>query len=110
MDPDRSQCWAIVNLESDSYLQLATSHTADEMAFFRRVLDAMFDTNNQLKAEVFAVKRHDAEQLHRPPKEHGKERPPGLTYPQGEAALAAFVAEGWLELSESVPFISRCFG
>lgn len=62
----------------------------------------MFDTNNQLKAEVFAVKRNDAEQLHRPPKEQGKDRPQGLTRSEGEAALEAFMAEGWLVRSESV--------
>lgn len=100
-DPNRTNCWAIVNLESDSFLQLATTHTADELAFFRRILDAMFDTNNQLTAEVFAVRRMDAEKLAKPPKECGTENKP-LTAQDAQDNLAAFVAEGWLVKSEFV--------
>lgn len=113
---DRTEIWALVNLASDTVIQSATHHTPEEIAFFRRVLDAMFETNNQRNAEVFAVKRGDAERLHKAPREERTvtstgegqataSAPKGLTMYEAQQALAAFVEEGWLERSKYVHLI-----
>lgn len=68
----------------------------------------MFDTNNQPNAEVFAVKRRDAEKLHKAPREETGENGQattagkGLTMFEAQQALASFVEEGWLERSKYV--------
>jgi non-structural maintenance of chromosomes element 1 len=54
-----------VNTTSDPQTQLATLFTPDEIAFVRRVLDAMFETNNTPEREVMAVKGNDAVNLAR---------------------------------------------
>jgi hypothetical protein len=48
--------YAFVNASSDVTTQLATTHSADEVAFIRRVLDAMFETYNTPEREVMAIK------------------------------------------------------
>lgn len=112
---DRTPIYALVNLSSDTVIQSATHHTADEIAYFRRLLDAMFDTNNQANAEVFAVKRNDAERLHKAPRgeEEGNEGSggKGLTMYEAQQALQSFVEEGWLERSGyavSILYSHRC--
>lgn len=82
----------------------ATGHSADEIAYFRRLLDAMFDVNNTRKAEVFAVRVNDAIHLNKnPPRPEGDTEGPGgggLTLKAAEEALENFVREGWLERSK----------
>ena len=51
----REEVYALVNVTSDALTQLATIHTADEIAFVKRVLDKMFDRNNTQRAEIMAV-------------------------------------------------------
>ncbi|KAF8537856.1 RING-like domain-containing protein, partial [Trichophaea hybrida] len=105
---DRSTIWALVNSNPDIIIQGATHHNADEIAFFRRLLDAMFETNNTLRAEVMAVRVNDAIHLNKnPPKAASEEVPEGmhaissggLTMKGAEDALKMFVDEGWLEKS-----------
>jgi non-structural maintenance of chromosomes element 1 len=60
--PDEAR-YALVNATSDPQTALATLHSPDEIAFVRRVLDAMFDANNLPGKEVMAVKAMDAIRL-----------------------------------------------
>ena len=87
-----------INTASDTLIQTATPHSADEIAFFRRLLDAMFETNNTLNAEVLAVKANDA--IHLNKKDDGTA---ALTLKAAEDALGAFVDEGWLAKSRYPP-------
>ncbi|KAJ9649593.1 hypothetical protein H2199_000371 [Coniosporium tulheliwenetii] len=63
---DRTRVYALVNVTSDPQTQLATTHSADEIAFVKRVLDAMFETNNTSRAEVMAVAGMQALRLCKP--------------------------------------------
>ncbi|KAI5853052.1 Nse1 non-SMC component of SMC5-6 complex-domain-containing protein [Morchella snyderi] len=104
---DRSRIYALVNTASDDLMQLATTHSADEIAFFKRVLDYMFDTNNTPAAEIMAVSDFDALSLNKNPHateggtQSQSQAQSGFTKPQAEKALTAFVEEGWLEKSEA---------
>jgi hypothetical protein len=99
---DRSTVYAMVNSTPDSIIQGATHHSPDEIAFFRRLLDAMFETNNTRRAEVFAVRETDALHLNKNPPGEGEASTGGLTHKAAEEALAKFVEEGWLEKSRYV--------
>jgi hypothetical protein len=57
--------YALVNNSSDDPTQLATTFTASEIAYIRRVLDYMFDTNNTPIRQVMAIKHTEASQLAR---------------------------------------------
>jgi hypothetical protein len=59
--------YALVNAQSDIQTQLATTHSADEVAFIRRVLDAMFETHNTPEREVMAIKFNAGLALSKPP-------------------------------------------
>ncbi|PUU81248.1 Nse1 non-SMC component of SMC5-6 complex-domain-containing protein [Tuber borchii] len=107
---DRSKTFALINTTSDELAQLATTHNADEIAFFKRVLDAIFETNNTRDAEVLAVHDFAAVRLHKNPQQGGASQPTqgsasqsasGLTMVGAEAALGSFVDEGWLECSKA---------
>lgn len=106
---DRSTIYVLVNTASDSIIQGATTHSADEIAFFRRLLDAMFETNNTINAEVFAVSTNDAIHLNKNPLKEPGEQPEdgtqvssgGLTLKGAEEALGVFVKEGWLMRSKA---------
>ncbi|KAH8154318.1 uncharacterized protein LAJ45_02086 [Morchella importuna] len=103
---DRTRIYALVNTASDELTQLATTHSADEIAFFKRVLDYMFDTNNTPAAEIMAVSDFDALRLNKNPHaaegtQSQSQAQSGLTKIQAEEALAGFVEEGWLERSEA---------
>ncbi|CUS10864.1 unnamed protein product [Tuber aestivum] len=106
---DRSKTYALINTTSDELVQLATTHNADEIAFFKRVLDAIFETNNTRDAEVLAVHDFAAVRLHKNPQQGGatqatqgsaSQSTSGLTMVGAEAALGSFVDEGWLECSK----------
>ncbi|KAG0132073.1 Nse1 non-SMC component of SMC5-6 complex-domain-containing protein [Tuber indicum] len=107
---DRSKTFALINTTSDELVQLATTHNADEIAFFKRVLDAIFETNNTRDAEVLAVHDFAAVRLHKNPQQGGasqatqgpaSQSASGLTMVGAEAALRSFVDEGWLECSKA---------
>lgn len=116
---DRHTIWAFVNSSPDTIIQMATHHSADEIAYFRRLLDAMFETNNTLRAEVLAVRANEALHLNKnpPPPRVDDARPPassaavsssgGLTMKQAEEALKAFVDEGWLQKSRYACAVPR---
>lgn len=59
--------YALVNTASDTFTQLATSFTADEIAYVKRLLDAMFEENNSRTREIMAIKQMRATQLAKAP-------------------------------------------
>jgi hypothetical protein len=61
----KESVYALVNNASDTVTQLATTFSANEIAYIRRVLDRMFETNNTNIREVMAVKETEASQLAR---------------------------------------------
>lgn len=59
--------YALVNTASDTFTQLATSFNPDEIAYIKRLLDAMFEENNSRTREIMAVKHMRATQLAKAP-------------------------------------------
>ncbi|KAI9700663.1 MAG: hypothetical protein M1836_002032 [Candelina mexicana] len=117
---DKTRIYALVNTTSDSITQLATTHTADEISFVKRVLDAMFLTNNTPRQELCAVSSMQAVRLHKNPTpnsrvSNGTAEPDGngdvnsgvgaggqgLSIVQAEKVLAGMVEEGWFERSKA---------
>lgn len=111
----RELVWAIINAHSDPSTQLATSRTPDEIAFVKRLLDAMFETYNTPRQEVMAVTAAQARKVARPParegdrageadgdepqqQQHAADR--GLKHSEVERLLPSLVDEGWFELSD----------
>lgn len=64
---DKTLTYALVNTASDALTQLATSFTPDEIAYIKRLLDAMFEENNTKTREVMAIKQMRATQLAKAP-------------------------------------------
>ncbi len=105
----RTRTYALVNTTSDPITQLATTHSPDEIAFLKRLLDAMFETHNTRRAEVMAITSTQAIQLHKAPEGTRRETQNGgatqgsgglgLTMVQAEKVLKGLVDEGWLERS-----------
>ncbi|KAL9128348.1 MAG: hypothetical protein Q9217_002952 [Psora testacea] len=104
----RQRIYALVNSTSDPVTQLATIHTADEISYLKRLLDAMFDTYNTPRHEVMAVTSMQAVGL---AKLSGDRRATqndvetqgsagqSLTLVQAEKMLKTLVEEGWFEKS-----------
>ncbi|KAI1774921.1 Nse1 non-SMC component of SMC5-6 complex-domain-containing protein [Hypoxylon cercidicola] len=59
----RERVWALVNTTSDAVTQLATLLSAEEMAFVRRVIDAMFDKYNTPRMEMLCLDGMQANKL-----------------------------------------------
>ncbi|KAK0267259.1 hypothetical protein LTR35_016432 [Friedmanniomyces endolithicus] len=106
----KERIYALVNTTSDALTQMATVHTPDEIAFVKRVLDAMFETYNTQVAEVMAVTSMQALKCARPPHGEQQRRDSGnqtqvtassaaLTGSQAQSVLESIVQEGWFELS-----------
>ncbi|EME76841.1 uncharacterized protein MYCFIDRAFT_205528 [Pseudocercospora fijiensis CIRAD86] len=104
----RERTYALVNTTSDALTQIATTHTPDEIAFVKRVLDVMFDENNTPRAEIMAVKSNRALKCHKPPRESSDAQPTnsGLTMSQAERLLQSLVAEGWFEFNDETSYYS----
>lgn len=109
---DGAEIFALVNTTSDALTQMATVHSADEIAFVKRVLDCMFETNNTRRAEIMAVSGQQALNLAKAPADNRRESGAGtqtqagantqnasLTMAQAEQTLRLLVAESWLEQS-----------
>lgn len=106
----RKRTYALVNSTDDPITQLATSHTADEISYVKRVLDAMFETNNTPRKAIMAVSSTEAVRLAKAPSDSSRQTQNGsatqgsngqsLTMVQAEKTLKNLVVEGWLELSD----------
>ena len=109
---DHTRIWALVNTTSDPMTQLATTHSADEISYLKRLLDAIFETYNTPRQEVMAITAMQAVRLHKNPSESAANSTQaggmtqgsagkGLTMADAERTLESFVEEGWLEKSSS---------
>ncbi|KAK8235633.1 DNA repair protein Nse1 [Phyllosticta capitalensis] len=104
---DRTWIWAIVNTTSDPLTQVATTRSADEIAFVKRVLDAMFETYNTPRAEIMAITSTQALQLHKAPRNNETQQADGTPAParstlsmtDAQKCLENLVEEGWFEKS-----------
>jgi hypothetical protein len=104
----KERVYALINSASDPVTQLATTYSPDEVAFLKRVLDAMFETNNTPRHEVMAIKSMEAIRLCRAPTnrrhtQNGSETQgstgQGISMVQAENMMKALVAQGWFEKS-----------
>ncbi|WEW59468.1 hypothetical protein PRK78_004942 [Emydomyces testavorans] len=105
---NQSRVHALVNAASDPLMQLATTYTADEIAYVKRLLDAMFETNNTLREEAMVVPAIKAVQLAKIPnsasrRESQNATQGGVAQPlsmkEAEEMLKRLVDEGWFEKS-----------
>ncbi|KFY21360.1 hypothetical protein V493_07474 [Pseudogymnoascus sp. VKM F-4281 (FW-2241)] len=106
----KERIWALVNTTSDALTQLATVRTADEIAFIKRVLDAMFETYNTERQEVMAITSMQAMKVAKTDErrrqsngagEESQSADKGLTHGQAEKLMLSMVEEGWFERSEA---------
>ncbi|MCJ1281204.1 hypothetical protein MMC26_000522 [Xylographa opegraphella] len=105
----RAQVYALVNSTSDPISQLATTHSADEISYLKRLLDAMFETYNTPRREIMALTSMDAVRLNRPLAADRRESQngsatqgiggQGITGKEAEKMLSTLVDEGWFERS-----------
>ncbi|KAH8900053.1 putative DNA repair protein Nse1 [Thozetella sp. PMI_491] len=110
----KERIWALINTQSDSSTQMATTHSADEIAYINRLLNAMFDKYNTPRMEVMAVDEKQAIKVARPPPRESQAGGPddeantqaaptdrGLKHSEVITLLRSLVEEGWLEDSEA---------
>lgn len=106
----KQRVYALVNTTSDPQTQLATTYTADELSFIKRLLDAMFDKYNTPRMEVLAVTEMQAIKLARPNRRQSQTQADGaeasqapidkgLKHSEVESVLASLVEGGWMEKS-----------
>lgn len=102
----KQRIWAVVNSISDAPTQLAGSRGPEEVAYLRRLLDAMFETYNTRRREVQGITSLQALEKKVLKGSGGAARTEGapidrgLTQEQAERTLEGLVAEGWFERSK----------
>ena len=103
----RERIYALVNMTSDPIMQLATTYTADEIAFVKKMLDAMFDgSNNRGKNELMCLSSIQLVQLARDVRRqtNGEEIQATqirMTGQEAEDLGSRLEQEGWLEKSDA---------
>lgn len=108
-DTPPKRVWALVNNTSDPLTQLATTYTADEISFLKRLLDYMFHTNNTVRTEGMCAAQLQAVGLHKAPtnapqptdspSQTQSATSQSLSMTQAEKLLLHLVEEGWFEKS-----------
>ncbi|KAL4995614.1 Nse1 non-SMC component of SMC5-6 complex-domain-containing protein [Aspergillus recurvatus] len=115
-DPSNEQVtperiYALVNTTSDDLTQLATTYTADEISFVKRILDRMFETNNNRITEAMTISSIEAIQQAKVPGESNRRESGSatqatqgraalpLSMTQAETVLKQLVEDGWFEKS-----------
>lgn len=112
-NPRPERIYALVNTTSDALTQFATTYSADEIAFVKRVLDAMFDTYNTRRSEAMVVSGIQAIQLAKASSGDSNRRESNmdsqsqtqggaaqsLSMSQAETVLRQLVSDGWFEKS-----------
>jgi non-structural maintenance of chromosomes element 1 len=110
----KERVYAIVNSTSDPLTQLATMRAPEEIAYIKRILDAMFETYNTPRQEIMGVTSMQALKLTRGSRnsqsangsmlEDGAETSQvidkGLKQAEAENLLASLVTESWFERSK----------
>lgn len=71
----KQRIYAFVNTTSDPQTQLATTFAPDELAFVKRVLEAMFDKYNTPRMEIMAITSMQAIKLARPDRRQSQSQP-----------------------------------
>ncbi len=104
----RERVYALINTTSDPLTQLATTYTADEISYVKRLLDGMFEgQNNKGRKEAMCIRGIEAIQHARPNRRethdgNGTQSTAGaLSARDAEATLNKLVDEGWLEKSRA---------
>lgn len=102
----RTRIYALVNTTSDALTQLATTYSADEIAFVKRVLDAMFESKNTMRCEAMCIKGIEAINTcakagdsQRRESTQGGPSKSELSMKDAERMLGKMVEEGWFERS-----------
>ncbi len=102
----RERYYSLVNTTSDALTQIATTYTAEEIAFVKRVLDAMFEgPNNKGHKEAMCLTSMEAVQhaksSTRRERQNGatQSTSQGLSMRDAESMMARLVEEGWFEKS-----------
>ncbi|KAI0394742.1 Nse1 non-SMC component of SMC5-6 complex-domain-containing protein [Xylariaceae sp. FL0594] len=108
----KNRIYAIVNTTSDPMTQLATLHSPDEIAFVKRVIDAMFENYNTPRMEALCLNDMQANKLRLPKRpeiedaemDDGEEQAQtqsmkGLKSSEVESVMQSMVDEGWFECS-----------
>lgn len=99
----RERVYALVNTTSDPLTQLATTYNADEIAFIKRLLDAMFDgAANTRRQEAMCLSSMDVVQLNRGNRretQNGSSQ--AASKVNAEKVLEKLRSEGWLEKSRA---------
>ncbi|QSS66943.1 DNA repair protein Nse1 [Histoplasma capsulatum] len=108
---DPTRIYVLVNTTSDPLTQLATTYNANEIAFVKRVLDAMFDTHNTPRLEAMAVSSMQVAQLAKAPSTSERREsapangtpaaraPQSLGIREADDVMKRLVEEGWFEES-----------
>lgn len=114
--------YSLINSTDNPLTQLATSYTADEISYLKRVLDFMFENNNTARKEIMAITSMDAVRLAKAPNDssstsrESQQQQTGsaavatttttqgssgqsLTMVQAQKMLENLVVEGWFEKS-----------
>ncbi|KAK4235859.1 Nse1 non-SMC component of SMC5-6 complex-domain-containing protein [Achaetomium macrosporum] len=106
--------WVFVNAHSDPATQMSTTRSPEEVAYIKRLLDAMFEQYNTPRMEVMAVDEGQALRVSRPPRRESnvnendddEEQPTtatatdrGLKHSEVLSLLSSLIAEGWLQKS-----------
>lgn len=107
--------YSLINSTDNPLTQLATSYTADEISYLKRVLDFMFESNNTARKEIMAITSMDAVRLAKAPNDANSSREgqqtgsaavttqgssgQSLTMMQAQKMLDNLVVEGWFEKS-----------
>ncbi|KAF2000053.1 hypothetical protein P154DRAFT_620463 [Amniculicola lignicola CBS 123094] len=114
----RTTLFALVNTTSDLSTQFATTFSPDEIAYIKRLLDAMFETNNTRTREVMAVGGMQPIQLAKAPRSResrggddtvvegtqGESVVPGaktITHADAERVLETLVAQSFFAKSRA---------
>ena len=105
----RERAYALVNTTSDPLTQLATTYNPDEIVYVKKLLDAMFDgQNNKGKREAMCLSGIEAIQVGRAPNRRETQLNDNATQfsagilgaKDAESMLNKLVDEGWLEKSK----------
>lgn len=107
----KERIYALVNTTSDPMAQIATLHTAEEIAFVKRVIDAMFEKYNSRRMEVMALDEMQANKLRGAPRpvdaaDNDESLAPqtqtlkGLKSSEAETMMRTMVDEGWFDRSD----------
>lgn len=108
----KERIYAIINTTSDPMAQMGTLHSAEETAFVKRVIDAMFEKYNTRRMEAICLDGMQANKFRAAPRTieennevgDGEPQPQtqslkGLKSSEAETMMSNMVDEGWFERS-----------